>query len=295
MSADNLAPSGESNGFNNRWVFGLSQWACRLLPQNALYTLSDSVMEWFQGYQPATAAAVADNLAKAFPEKSNAEIEAIASHTFHSYGRGVVDYLRAGKQPPTVTPRGSALRIMESLSGGAILVTAHMGNWEVGGAFLGEAIGPHLMVGLHEQDPGVEEFRRAKRDGLGHTTLFVGMGLPGMLRIRRALEAGERMVVLADRAPGKDAVEVIFRGRRANFLKSPAVFSLLTGVPLVPVAVMRNGPGRYSAHVGEPYTTTECGGRPGAAMQRAADFFSGVLERYPDQWYNFFRYWQEAQ
>ena len=30
-----------------------------------------------------------------------------------------------------------------------------------------------------------------------------------------------------------------------------------------------------------------------AAMQRAADYFSGILERYPDQWYNFFRYWRE--
>ncbi len=29
-------------------------------------------------------------------------------------------------------------------------------------------------------------------------------------------------------------------------------------------------------------------------MQKVADFFSGVLERYPDQWYNFFRYWREG-
>lgn len=295
MSGDSIASSGEANGFNNRWVFRLSNWGCRLLPRDALYTLSDGLMDWFQGYRPATAAAVADNLAKAFPERSAEEAEALAENTFRSYGRGVVDYLHAGKDPPEVTPIGPALRIMESLSGGAVLVTAHMGNWEVGGSLLSEAIGPHLMVGLHEQDPGVEEFRRAKRDGLGHTTFFVGMGLPGMLRIRRALEAGERMVVLADRAHGRDAVEVTFRGRRANFLKSPAVFSLLAGVPLVPVAVMRDGPGRYSAHVGEPYTTAECGGRHGEAMQRVADFFSGVLERYPDQWYNFFRYWREAK
>jgi KDO2-lipid IV(A) lauroyltransferase len=283
----------DSNGFNNRWVFRLSQWGCRLLPRDTLYALSDSVMEWFQGRRPSTSAAVADNLAKAFPEKSRGEAEAFAGMTFRSYGRGVVDYLRSGKDPPVVIPRGRALEIMESLSGGAVLVTAHMGNWEVGGAFLGKAIGPHLMVGLHEQDPGVEDFRRAKRDHLGHTTLFVGMGLPGMLRIRRELEAGERMVVLADRALGKDAVEVTFRGRAANFLKSPAVFSLLAGVPMVPVAVMCDAPGRYSAHVGEPYTTADCGGSLGQAMQRSADFFSGVLEQYPDQWYNFFRYWRE--
>ncbi|OYW05257.1 MAG: hypothetical protein B7X11_02090, partial [Acidobacteria bacterium 37-65-4] len=182
MSADSLHSSQKANGFNNRWVFRLSQWGCRLLPRNTLYALSDSVMEWFQGYRPSTAADVADNLAKAFPEKSRAEAESFAGNTFKSYGRGVVDYLRADKDPPEVVPRGRAMEIMESLSGGAVLVTAHMGNWEVGGAFLGEAIGPHWMVGLHERDPEVEDFRRAKRDDLGHTTLFVGMGVPGMLR-----------------------------------------------------------------------------------------------------------------
>lgn len=292
MSADNIYSSWATNQFNNRWVFRLSRWVCRLLPQSTLYTISDSIMEWVQGHQPSTAAAVADNLAKAFPERSRAQVEGFASDTFRSYGRGVVDYLHPGGGPE-VTPRGAALDIMESLKGGAVLVTAHMGNWEVGGQFLGRAIGPHFMVGFHEQDSGVEDFRRTKREVSGHTTLFVGMGVSGMLRLRAGLETGQRMVVLADRALGKDAVEVTFRGRPANFLKSPSVFSLMTGVPLVPVAVMCDGPGAYSAYVGEPYTTAECGGSSGAAMQRSADFFSDILERYPDQWYNFFRYWRE--
>jgi KDO2-lipid IV(A) lauroyltransferase len=292
MSADSVYSSWETNQFNNRWVLRLSGWGCRLLPQRTLYALSDSIMEWFQGYRPSTAAAVADNLAKAFPEKSRKQIEALAGGTFQSYGRGVVDYLHAGNGSEVV-PRGAALDIMESLVGGAILVTAHMGNWEVGGEFLGKAIGPHMMVGFPERDEGVEDFRRIKRETSGHTTLFVGMGVSGMLRLRRGLESGQRMVVLADRALGKDAVEVTFRGRPANFLKSPSVFSLMTGVPLVPVAVMCDGPGAYSAFVGEPYTTAACGGSPGAAMQRSADFFSDILERYPDQWYNFFRYWRE--
>ena len=82
-------------------------------------------------------------------------------------------------------------------------------------------------------------------------------------------------------------------GRPANFLKSPAVFSLMTGRRSCPWPSCATGPGRYSAYVGEPYRTEECGSNPGAAMQRAADFFSRLLERYPDQWYNFFRYWRE--
>jgi lauroyl/myristoyl acyltransferase len=294
MSADKAHGAWEASRFNNRWVFRGSQWACRLLPRDTLYTLSDGIMDWFLGSRPLTVSAVEDNLAKAFPAKAPGEVQALAASTIRSYARGVVDYLQTGEASPRVIPRGAASGIMESLTGGAVLVTAHMGNWEVGGAFLGDAIGPHWMVGFHEQDAGVEDFRRAKRDASGHTTLFVGMGLPGMMQLRRALEAGGRMVVLADRALGRDAVGVDFRGRPSNFLKSPAVFSLLTGVPLVPVAVMCDAPGLYSAHVGEPFSTADCGGDARVAMQRTADFFSGILERYPDQWYNFFRYWREA-
>jgi len=293
MSAADPTATWQSGGFNNRWVFRLSDVGCRLLPRRVLYAVSDSLMEWFQGRRPTELDAVVDNLAKAFPGKSRKETETLASATFRSYGRGVVDYLRGGTEPPIVTPAGESEEVISSLRGGAILVTAHMGNWEVGGAFLGGRVGPHWIVGFPERDPEVEAFRRKKRGASGHTTLNVGMGVPGMMALRRALESGGRMVALVDRPVGKDAVRVVFRGRPANFLKSPAVFSLLTGAPLVPVSVLCEAPGRYTAHVGKPFTTAECGGEPGAAMQRTADFFSELLERYPDQWYNFFRYWRE--
>lgn len=293
MSGGEAYGSWETNSFNNRWVFRLSSLGCRLLPKSALYTISDSLMDWFQGVRPGTLDAVEDNLTKAYPGRGRPEVEALSSGTFLSYGRGVVDYLKSEHHPPIVTPRDGAIRIIRSLQGGAVLVTAHMGNWEVGGAYLGEIVGPHWMVGFPEKDAGVEAFRRRKRGNSGHTTVSAGMGLEGMLRLRGILEKGGRMVVLVDRSVGRDSVAVTFLGRKSNFLRSPAVFSTLTGAPIVPVAIMRDGPGRYSAFVSEPYRTSDCGGRPEVAMQRAADYFSGILERYPDQWYNFFRYWRE--
>ncbi len=81
-----------------------------------------------------------------------------------------------------------------------------MGNWEVGGAYLGEIVGPHWMVGFPEKDSGVEAFRRRKRGSSGHTTVSAGMGLEGMLRLRGILENGGRMVVLVDRSVGRDSV-----------------------------------------------------------------------------------------
>jgi lauroyl/myristoyl acyltransferase len=293
MSAADPTARWQAGGYNNRWVFRLSDAGCRTFSRSALYTIADSVMEWYQGRRPDTFDALADNLSKAFPARSRREVEALASATLRNYAHGVVDYLRGARDPATVTAEAGADAMIASLTGGAILVTAHMGNWELGGTYLGRSVGPHWIVGFPERDAGVETFRRERRQASGHTTLNVGMGVEGMMGLRRALEAGGRMVVLVDRAIGRDAVGVTFMGRPANFLKSPAVFSLMTGAPIVPVAVMCTAPGRYESHVGEPYRTEECGSDPGAAMQRAADFFSRLLERYPDQWYNFFRYWRE--
>lgn len=290
MSTDNVHREWDSATFNRGWVFQLSDLFCRNLPRTALYAISDNLMEWFSGWRPETFRALCDNLGKAFPSLPGGGAEDLAIRTLRSYGRGVVDYLHAENQPPTVVPSPASAKETLALPGGKILVTAHMGNWEVGGSFLGSAIGPFCLVGFPEPDAGVEAFRRRKRERGGHRTLIVGRGVSTPFHLRHALDSGESVVVLVDRAVGKDSVEVSFRGRKARFLKSPALLSHLTGCPVVPVAVMAEGGGDYTAYLGP---AAAAGEDSGEAMQRAADFFGAILERYPDQWYNFFRYWRE--
>jgi KDO2-lipid IV(A) lauroyltransferase len=171
-----------------------------------------------------------------------------------------------------------------------IIVTAHMGNWEVGGFHLGEILGPHWILAFPERDPGVDRLREAKREEFGLTSLHGGRGVGGLMELRQVLARGETVIVLVDRPIGKDRQEVIYRGRKTPFLRSPGLLAELAGVPVVPVAVMAEEPGTYRALAGEP---TLSAGDPAAPLQAAADFFSATLERYPDQWYNFFPYWEE--
>jgi lauroyl/myristoyl acyltransferase len=292
MSAEKTYAGWNVSGFNRGWIFRLSNFGCGLLPRRALYAVSDSLMDWYQGFRPNVADAVGDNLLRAFPNFTKAEAERIAAGTFRQYGRGVVDYLRAFRDPPRVTPVEGATERLASVPGGKILVAAHMGNWEVGGHFIGRVIGHHIIVGFPERDGGVEKFRQERRQSAGHTTLIARQGLATLFKLRSALERGESVVVLADRAVDSDRIEVTFRGRRSNFLKSPALLAQLAQVPLVPVAVVCEGQGEYSAHVGRPiHPSTDGDAAP--LMEQVADFFGTILERYPDQWYNFFPYWRE--
>jgi len=293
MSADRARAGWDSSAFNTGLVFRLADLGCRVLPRSAVLSLSENLMQWYQGLRPDVPAAVADNIRKAFPGLAEREVEALAERTFVRYGQGVVDYLRAPHDPPRVASADGAARRLLAIPGGKVLVTAHMGNWEVGGIYLGQMIGRHWIVGFPERDPGVDAFRASRREDSGHATLSARQDLSTVFRLRSALEAGESVVVLVDRAAGSDRTPVRFRGRPSDFLKSPVLLAALSGVPLVPVAVVAEAPGEYTALVGEPVAPTR-ETRPSDAMQGPADFFSGVLERYPDQWYNFFRYWQEG-
>jgi lauroyl/myristoyl acyltransferase len=281
------------SAFNRVWVFRLVEAACRLASRPFAYTVSDGILDWYVGRSPGALAVVRENLRGAFPDLPREAVESLALSTFRNYGRGVVDYVRGSLDPPVVTAAPGAAERLASVAGGKILVTAHMGNWEVGGAFIGREIGRHWIVGFPERDPALDDYRRRRREASGHVSLNAGQGLGTLFSLRKALEAGDSLIVLADRAVGKDAVSVTFRGRRTPFLKSPALLAQLTGRPLLPVAVVAEGVGRYSALVGTPIGPG-AGLAPGDLMQGAADFFGGVLERYPDQWYNFFGFWQEA-
>jgi lauroyl/myristoyl acyltransferase len=294
MSQDSVYENWGDSGFNTALVFRLSNLACRLLSQQALYAAAENIFDWHQAWKLETIAAVTDNLAKAFPDRDRYDVESWASRTFTNYARGMVDYLRASFDPPVVEAETAGAERRLASGGGQILVTAHMGHWEIGGGHMGKTSKRHWVVGFPERDGGVEAFRESWRSSSGHSAIMAGKGLSTPFAVRRALDAGDNVVVLVDRATSRDRVPVAFRGRRAFFLKSPALFSALTGAPLTPVAVMREGPRRYSAHAGQPVTAKPTEESARAVMQHAADFFGAILERYPDQWYNFFRYWQEA-
>lgn len=279
-----------SSPVNTHRVMALSDILCRLLPQGVQYALADACEDWYTRNHPELLPALEGNIRGAFPDWSREEVAEVARRIPVNYLRGVVDYLRAGRTPPKFLVGDTAGTRLLRNRGGKVVVTAHMGNWEVGGFYLGQVVGPHWILAFPERDPGVDRLREAKREEFGLTSLHGGRGLGGLMELRHVLARGETVIVLVDRPIGKDRQEVTYRGRKTPFLRSPGLLAELARVPVVPVAVMAEGPGTYRALAGEP---TLSAGDPGIPLQAAADFFSATLERYPDQWYNFFPYWEE--
>jgi KDO2-lipid IV(A) lauroyltransferase len=168
---------------------------------------------------------------------------------------------------------------------GAILVTAHIGSWDMGGVALaatGEL--PRLSavvepVTKHESESRVTTLRESR--GIS----VIPLGKP--LGIGRALRRNEIVFVVGERLVGGDGVEVEFFGERTLFPRGAAYWSVKCGAPIVPGFCIRQPDGTYVGHIEEPI-------EPGNGSagdhevehhtQRIASVIERYISRYPEQW-----------
>src|SRR5262249_32474690 len=150
------------------------------------------------------------------------------------------------------------------------------------------------ILAMAEADREVNRLRREIRELIGADTIEVGRSLDTALQIRRRLADNHIVAILMDRHIGRDRVEVKFLGRRAWFLKTPALMGFMTGAPLLPCFMERLGPGRFHIHAGVPIEVDR--NRPRdeaiqAAAQNFADQLGARVRAHPEYWYHFYPYW----
>ena len=191
-------------------------------------------------------------------------------------------------------------RIRRALSAGrgAVIVSPHIGGWDVGCRSLELRGFDFSVVAQPETDPTVDAFRRRSRYGGADRTIEAGSTMESFFRVRGELERGGLIVMLGDRARPGDAVPVSFFGRSASFPRSPAAISHLTGAPIVPAAFVRAADGLFRGLSSEPLFPEEGRTDPEAlqaATQRLALAFEEFVRAYPEQWFNFYPFWEEPR
>ena len=290
------------HGLNNGWLFRTTVRGVTVLPRPVSYAIGHAGTWIAWRLMAQSNAALADNLRVLFPADDGAALQRRALATYRAYARDTIDFLRSLDAGPVdlaglfVIP-DSTERLFKELSKdgrGFLLVTGHYGNWEVGSALMRSLKLPLTVIAMPEADSGVNDMRRAIRDRLGTDTLEVRQSMDTALQIRRRLHEGRSVALLMDRHIGRDRVQVDFLGRRAWFLRTPAVLARLSGAPMVPCFIERMGPGRFLAQADAPIYVDADGDRD-AALQRATQRFATSLEArvraHPEFWYHFYRYW----
>lgn len=181
---------------------------------------------------------------------------------------------------------------------GAVLVTAHIGMWEVA-ARGGDALKTRRIHVVREQelDPRAQEFTRSVlvRGGEDIVTHFAGDDPALSLKLAEALKRGELVAFQGDRprSGGRSVTSSIFE-RPMPLPVGPASLARAADVPLVPVFNFREGHRVFRAVVRRPIEVAHTNDREAdiaAAMHRFAAEVEWAIRERPHQWFCFRRLW----
>ncbi|MBM3269842.1 MAG: lysophospholipid acyltransferase family protein [Candidatus Sericytochromatia bacterium] len=227
---------------------------------------------------------VPGNLATAFPEWSDRRILATGGRALANLTRAIVEIMRFPRFhrdfERIVRCEGEDhLERALAAGKGAVLVSAHLGNWEIMGAAAARRFRP--VAGL-VQNPSKDAFGRLfveYREKVGVAT-YSNAGPQALRPILRALRRGEIVVLLCDQHGEAEEGIATFFGRRVAVPLGPFVLARRTGAAIVPAYCVREGAG----HVLRFEATLPVEADPDRNAQALMSRYEAWIREYPDQW-----------
>ncbi|MGO9767533.1 MAG: glycosyltransferase family 2 protein [Myxococcaceae bacterium] len=219
---------------------------------------------------------------------------------FHllSFSRTLVDralFGIRGKEAFHYEPNGLEHIQSAAAAGGVILLTAHMGNWEVASGLLGEAGEKLAIVGYRREHGSLSRYLD-KAQGPRPRIIEVGSDMLGSLEMVRALREGAVLALHGDRAVDLNIVRIPFLGREAPFPIGPFLLAAVSGVPLIATFSLQVAPASYRLFARPALKLSFHRARSRESQLRVwveqyVSELEAVARKYPYQWFNFYDFW----
>ena len=299
VSAPDPRPSAPSRLYRRPfWRLGL--WLVRILPSKLCARLSLFITGLYWLMAPHRRAIVMQNLSPAL-NHDRAAAKAKAKELFRHFALKLIDLWRyeAGLQIDDLFGEYSGWEHFlnaQAQKRGVLLVTPHLGNWELGGPALSRRGVTLHVITLAEPGRAFTNLRRASRARWNVETLVIGDDPFAFVEIIRLLDGGATVALLVDRPRPSSAVEVKLFGCPFTASIAAAELARASGCVLLPVYLPRSG-NRYAAHVlpAIPYQRAALRGQAACQQltQEIMRSFEPVIRQYLDQWYHFVPIWPD--
>jgi KDO2-lipid IV(A) lauroyltransferase len=172
---------------------------------------------------------------------------------------------------------------------GAVLLTAHLGHWEIGGLGLRAMGYPVNVVALKHNTTFTNALINVMRMRHGIRIIEVEESAYGAIELVKALNRNEVVAVLGDRVFAADRSEVTtFFNRPVQLPVGPVLLAMAARAPIVPAFSIMEAPGHYRGVVEAPLELKYGPDRREALqhnLRQVASVFERYIRRYPDQWY----------
>lgn len=269
------------------------------------FEIADAVVAVFMALRPKYLDAVKANVAQVLGKPlRNPEVERIARRIVRNHAYAWVDFFHYGQRPPEVAFENFATleggeHMDRLLTGkrGAILLTAHAGNFELGGLLLkSRGLQVHAVY-KPDRFEAVERLRnRIRRQGGVIGVPVDGIGF-STLPLLKLLREGKLVGMQGDRDFSMNGLPVPFFGREVHFPRGPWELAAMTGAPVIATFFFMDADMRFHAKFFEPIHVERERTRRMASIERGMRQYVRLLEELvranPDQWYCFYPFWDD--
>ena len=287
------------NFLNKDYVYRASVWLAGILPVAVARGMAK--LGGLLGYYFFKEARdnIKHNLAQVYDDSK--KIEKTAKNIFLNYGEYIADWAKLNhvdvdKLGKWFSSFQGEEVIKEGLSRGKgiILLTAHLGNWELGGLFFSYKGIPINVITAQDEIEGVAEIRENSRKTRNVNTITINEGSLFFIDIVNALQRNEIVAMLIDRYEGQSGIEIDFFGKPTFFPVGPVQIAKSTGAAVVPAFMVLDENGKYKA-IADSVVEMEFTDNTREDVRKNTEKLVRILEKYiskySDQWYNFTNLW----
>jgi KDO2-lipid IV(A) lauroyltransferase len=293
--AASLPRTSRAHWLNRAPFFRLATAVARATPRGGRLRLASAVGGTLAHACRREAEVVRANLARVTPALPARELHLQVRDLFRHFAMCFADLVTTNRRVDATTLSGGEHgreHVDGLLESGFIVLTAHVGNWELAGRLLvGRSQGrPLHVVMAPEADPRVEGLLRH-----GGPTRIVTLRAPAdAIPLVAALRRGEIVGMQGDRPLGQRGdMPVPFFGAPALFPLGPFVLARAAGVPVLPAYCVLRDDRRYTVLLQPPIHVQR--DEEDAALAQWVDGLAAVIARHPTQWFSFVDPWEPAR
>lgn len=300
--------------WRRRWYFGLARGTLGLTERTPPVVGRAFCVALARGamrIRPAEREQALANIAAALPALDNRGRKRLLRESVDALGRNLYDALAVPRHladdfaavadPPDAGGETTTelLRRLGAQQRGVLVLTGHIGCWELLGAYLARQLPRLAVVTGRIHNAPVDELIQRRRRAWGLTVLPRDAGPRPVVR---HLRAGGLLAVLLDQNTRVASRPVEFFGRPAPTPSGFAKLALRYGVPAVPVAIARDGDRHVVRHLEPLWPAKGAGGVPrpteahdavavDAYLRRCNAALETLIRRNPAEWVWFHRRW----
>ncbi len=239
------------------------------------------------------------NLQFAYPEWQLNKIKKITLKTFQTMGVTVLEICQMTcfskediLQKVRIKGKENLLNTIKSHKG-IIMISAHIGNWEMSHLFVSIYIQKSLLVVVQNQPVFIERIIHKLRTSTGNVIISKK---GAMIKLVRTLRKGKIIGLLIDQGTSRgEGADVTFFGHNTNATYAASLLAARYNCQVLPVFCIREPDARLTVVVEPPlklHKTDDVHADLQTNTQIMTDFVEKIVSLYPEQWLWFHKRWK---